>query len=284
MSQNIVLPKISGKSKSTRDLIISVLSEEWPLSAKQVFERVKKQSGESISYQAVHKVLLQLSGEKILEKRGNDYQLSKDWVAGMKTLFNSLEQRYGGKEAFIAGIAEFKGSFEFTFNDLTDFALRMAEMLLADRLIKSKGSRVASVRHGWWPLKFSFDQFPLLRKITKLHGKPPVIIRNDSPFARWISNQYKLAGFKTKIITGVEDYNDDILICGSLIVQIRYSKETKKAIDELFKKNPTLATLFKTYVISGLPDKKIEIHFKITENPALAATLGKHYMDIWNSH
>jgi len=279
------LPRFNSKSVSTKDIVISILGDQWPLSAKEIFTRLGKKSDTQVSYQAVHKLLAQLCGEKVLEKGGGRYQLSKAWIASAKQFITALEKKYESKETFIRGINEFKGSFEFDFNDITDFSLSMADMLLSDRVAKSKGRyRMVSLRYGWWPLTFSFDHIALLRKILKAHlSTPYAIIQKDSSFGRWLNRQYNAIGFKSKIIPGLDEYNDDILVSGSLIAQVNYSVETKKAIDVLYNKISDLRALFKEYVKPTFPKKGIEIHFKITENPALAATLGKHYMDIWNS-
>lgn len=279
-----MLPSQSPRKPSTRDLIISILGDQWPLSAKEISTRLGKKSDAQVSYQAVHKLLAQLCEEKVLEKSAGRYQLAKAWIADVKQFITSLENKYESKETFLAGIAEFKNSFEFTFHDVTDFALSMAEMLVSERFVTSKGGyRVAALRHGWWTLRFNFDQFLLLKKISRLLNKPYCIIKKDSPFVRWLNKQYTLAGFRPKTVDGLEGPDDDILICGSLIVQVNYSKETKKIIDELYAKIFSLTDLFKHYAVSTRPEEKAEIRFKITDNPALAATLGKHYMDIWNS-
>jgi len=281
MAINVTLPQLGLKGSSTKDLIISILSEEWPLSAKEIFARVQK-SGAEVSYQAVHKLLLQFCEGGVLEKEGVSYQLSKGWISRIKQFATSLEKRYEGKDAFLSELSTFRGSFEFTFNNVTDFSLGMAAMLLSERCAKSKGTcRLAVLRHGWWPLTFQFDQFLLLRKIVKLHSAPYCIIRKDSPFARWLNKQYNLIGFNSKIVDGLKDYNDDIAIIGSLIVQVNYSKETKKVIDELYARTPGLTALFKEYVVSTFPQKKVEINFKVSENSSLAATLGKHYLKVW---
>ncbi|HLD58935.1 MAG TPA: hypothetical protein VI977_04850 [archaeon] len=280
-----MLPERTKPAVSTKDLVIQILGEEWPLTIKQIHERVKRQSDQNLTYQAVHKLLVRLSNEGVIEKETGKYKLSKTWIFNTKQFIASIDRKYSAKEAFLANLSSFKGSFDFTFNDISDLALSMAEMFLSERCQKATGPYwIGVLRHGWWPLKFSFDQFLLLKKISKSLSYPYSIIRKDSLFARWVDKQYKLANFKSKIIDGLQDYNDDIVIMGSLIAQVNYSNATKKAIDDLYAKIPGLTALFKEYVVPSFPKIKVEINFKMTEDPALAATLGKHYMEIWQKN
>jgi len=271
------------ESGSTKETIIFILSEEWPLSTKEIAARVNKKSNKQITYQAVHKVLLQLCNEKVLEKNKGQYKLADFWIENIKRFITAVEKKYAARENFIEELAKFKNYFEFTFDNVTNFSVSMAEMLLSERFANVKGGyRLGSLRHGWWPPTFSFDQVLLLGKIAKVH-KPICIIRKDYPFSRWLHKQYNLVGFRTKIHTGLIDNNDDILLVGPLIVQINYSKETKTAIDALYQKTNGLTALFKEYVSSTFPKTKISIKVSISENQALATTLGKHYLEIWKN-
>ena len=71
MTLSVTIPT-PGKGKSVKDCIISILSAEWPLSAKKIYNRIKS-GGAEVSYQAVHKALKELSGKGILEKEDKGY-------------------------------------------------------------------------------------------------------------------------------------------------------------------------------------------------------------------
>ena len=82
---------IFGNSDSSRDLILKILSEEWPLSAKEVYSRVSKVSSKEISYQAIHKTLISLVEENIIEKEDGKYLVSLSWVGNTKEILSKLE-------------------------------------------------------------------------------------------------------------------------------------------------------------------------------------------------
>ena len=81
---------IFGDSDSSKDLILRILSEEWPLSAKEIFSKVSKISSKDISYQAIHKTLNSLVEENIVQKVEGKYLLSLSWVCDTKEMLAKL--------------------------------------------------------------------------------------------------------------------------------------------------------------------------------------------------
>jgi len=67
-------------SSSTKEKIIELLSEKWPLTAKKIYRNLLRNYRLSITYQATHKALKELAENGILEKRKEGYLLNKEWV------------------------------------------------------------------------------------------------------------------------------------------------------------------------------------------------------------
>ena len=86
---NLNLPKLSA-AKSTKDQIISLLSENWPLSAKEIYNRLQREQASEITYQAVHKTLGEMSEEGILTKEEKGYRISDSWIKNLKEFSNCL--------------------------------------------------------------------------------------------------------------------------------------------------------------------------------------------------
>jgi hypothetical protein len=87
-----------GKSSTTKDTIIQILSEEWPLTVKQIYERVQKKADKAITYQAVHKTLKQMFVEGVLEFSDKKYSVSKKWLKNNKLIYDALLHSYSVKE------------------------------------------------------------------------------------------------------------------------------------------------------------------------------------------
>ena len=57
--------------QTAKEKIISVLSQNWPLSARKIYHLLQRSDAKTnVSYQAVHKILKSMTGEGILEKSG----------------------------------------------------------------------------------------------------------------------------------------------------------------------------------------------------------------------
>jgi len=62
MPISITIPTL-GKPKNVKDAVIAVLTNEWPLTARKIYNKTKNMSL-NVSYQAVHKAVSELALEK----------------------------------------------------------------------------------------------------------------------------------------------------------------------------------------------------------------------------
>ena len=64
------------ETNSTKSLIIKILSENQPLSLKELHAKLQKQK--QLSYQATHKAVSEMVNEKILLKMKAKYEINKE--------------------------------------------------------------------------------------------------------------------------------------------------------------------------------------------------------------
>ena len=100
MNKEPLIPSLnSTENNSSRDLIIKILSNEWPLSAKEIYSRVQKINQKSISYQAIHKTIKQLVNNGTLIKDHNKkLQLSIEWITNIEKYSSNLRSAYLDKQ------------------------------------------------------------------------------------------------------------------------------------------------------------------------------------------
>ena len=79
---------------NSKEKIIQLLSENWPLTGKEVYNRLMHEYSHEITYQGVHKALAELSEENIVEKNGSKYLLNHDWIDTNKKFFELMQERY----------------------------------------------------------------------------------------------------------------------------------------------------------------------------------------------
>ncbi len=93
MPLTVTLPNISSPA-TTKDQIISILSNLWPLSAKSIHTTIKREFGSEASYQAVHKALKDLQKDKVVATEGKDYKLNSEWLKNIKSFSDRVIENY----------------------------------------------------------------------------------------------------------------------------------------------------------------------------------------------
>ncbi len=264
-----------SKTKNSKSQIISVLGERWPLTTKEVFSELQKQFGTTISYQAIHKVLQEMIDEQIVVKNGKSYELNNDWISNLTKFSSTLKEQYSGSRKKYALDKNFEGTVRWEFDDYSIMCVEMAKIFGGNVLVgKGKPQGFAILRHAWWPLNFRFMDFTILATIMKNNQKGYGVIESDTPFDNWIAKQYRAVNF-TGVKTGEKGLNlkKDLAIHGESLVEITYSDETKKMLDEVYSQTRDLGDLFKHYVKQAISKTPVKIEVTITRNPELAALL-----------
>ena len=72
------------KDKPVKNVILDILEKEWPLTAKQIYYTIKKQSSRHLTYQAVFKTVKLLEREGILKADKKAYQLNIDYLYDLR--------------------------------------------------------------------------------------------------------------------------------------------------------------------------------------------------------
>ncbi len=107
----------------SRDAVLDVLSREWPLPAKAIYNRVRKEHRLSITYQAVFNLLRELVEDGILVKRSQTYLLAPEHVENRISFYSEVKKKYID-EGIIKSI---KTEEVFVFNSMRktmDFILK----------------------------------------------------------------------------------------------------------------------------------------------------------------
>lgn len=275
MTLNIIVPHFSSKGNSTKDLIISTLSEEWPLSIKEIHARLQKNYSLKASYQAVHKSIVELEEDNVLMKNGKNYELNRVWISSVKKFGEQLENKYSDSIGKYEIDSNFTGQINLKFNDVSLFIVTIAEILAKGTLIgKGPNIGVGIFRHLLWPLRFSFADYELFKKMAKNIDKTYAIIKNETLLDKWIETQYLKGGFGgIKFDSKIKSPDDHLIIHGDSIIQINYSEETNKIVDMVYERNHNLTDLFIEYFIRDALKRKADIEVKIRKDPAVATLL-----------
>ncbi len=112
MSNISLLEMSKTKKRGAREAIISILSREFPMTIKKLYNKAKKEYNFGVTYQAVFKLVKGMVDDDILEKLDNEYKLNINWVRQLKNEIDIIERNYLGKSE-ISGADEQSAVNEF---------------------------------------------------------------------------------------------------------------------------------------------------------------------------
>lgn len=258
----------SPNSTRVRDRLLIILSQEFPLSVKELYNRIRK-DGQEVTYQAVHKVVQDLMEEKIVEKEGRGVKLSKNWIHQVKDYAMAIDMMYtrGHNQQIPSKIDK---PVKIVIEDLSKYVTWMAENFRDGKFTGGKPSSVhAMFYHAVWPLRFNFMDFELLRQMTT-NCKTMGFSVCDMPLDKWICQHYKLGGvidFKTGVKA---DITDDYFANGDMVIRAEFSPETRKYMNNIYSKIGDLKQLFNFYFLDEKKNETTHIEITIERNPTMA--------------
>jgi hypothetical protein len=271
-TNRLVLP---ANSDSLKDLIVSLLLEELQLNAKKIHSKISQQK--NVSYQAVHKALTELNNKKVIEKEKHKYKLSLKWIETEIQRLHNAKKLYLGKEKLIF---QKNPEGEYKYTNWTELCVEFAKFFGKTGSQKQDNKQIALLEYGWWPFKFRFKDFFLIRKMVKNDPCGKIIIQKDTSFGRWICKQYLRLNGKA-IILGKTRFDEDIFIQNDLIYQIKFSKDTKRLFKKYFQKFNGMEDTFKEFGLRKEP--KIDATLTITRNQSLANLLKEQFETIYKN-
>lgn len=265
------MPFLGGKN-SVKDDIFTILGEEPRLSAKEIHARIKRK-GKNVTYQAVHKTLLHLAEQKVIDKENGKYRIQKNWIEQIKDHLTILEHQYQEKPSAKRILEQVKkGPVKLHFSSLTTMGVFTAELLVEKRIQDGKKlANFACVRHAWWPLKFEPSQYLIFRKMDDNNPNNRVVVIKNDPFDLWITKYYTIVNTENRLLfKPKEKWEEDLIAKGDLVIQTRYSKDTLKRMDTIYQKISNLTELFDTYFVNVGKDEGFDIEMNISINPTLS--------------
>lgn len=260
----------SERKRPVKDIIISVISREWPITAKRIYNRVKGQ-GLSVTYQAVHKAIKELTAEGTLIKEDKEYSIKPDWIKQNKRFYEELERMMMvGKNISIEEILS-NDITEISFGNVYEFFSFTLDIL--EKIVEKSEQKlcVNEVHNMYWALSGSKKEQEQFRKILSLHPKTYFLCRGDTFADRMLAKFYEQFGAKVK--TGFEcARNNDIMAGGGYVLQIFFEKKTRDQIHKLYSNiNESMQDLNRIY--DQLFSIKTRINVIVKKDPELASEI-----------
>ncbi len=264
MSVEISQLKLTSKVKTSRDAVISILSDAKPLTAKEIYTRVMREFGMNITYQAIYKTLKEIESEGILKKDKDRYSIDFIWIENNKKLLEDLEKKLLEKSA------ENKESTVIESDTYHGFG-RILLQRFAHDFDKGIFTETCSFQnHLWWTLALQKDEYDWFKKIGK--AKAHIVCKNNTLFDKCMATVYRLAGHKVKL--GINyNSNCDLVVYSSKIYQIYLPEKLKSDIDNSTKELKNSLGLFKKDYQNIMYSKTDKIKIIIIEDKELASQI-----------
>ncbi len=232
-----------------RARVVGALAREWPLTAKQVFKKIcqdcegeGKEGGRNglagckqPSYQAVHKALKQLEGEKVVVGDAKGYSLNATWLSENKGFFDKAERKYAGKEKlWLSDVAE-NSSATMEFDSFLEAALWFLDAMERDYAENpAPDLGVICWRHPWPLSTLPEKDFLRLKKLMD-RDVHYALCSSNNPFDCALMDFWEKIGKKPRLGVDVAKNCDEIAI-HDYYIQYFLPDGTRRQMDALFKK------------------------------------------------
>ncbi|MFH1586660.1 MAG: hypothetical protein ABID38_02290 [Candidatus Diapherotrites archaeon] len=260
MVGTIILPKI-GQPKTTRDAVISILSQEWPLSAKQIYNKLQRENGFAVSYQAAHKILKELEKEKIICVDELAYSINPEWVERIGNFAKMMQESF-------ASFSNGSGSNNFYLDSIYNLDSFMVE--LAEKIMSPERQTFCIYwSHFWIPL-FQKETYRRMREMIEASDSYG-ISKSSTVLDQWCEKFWTSS--KVRMKCGIDLNTPDFIVYGDFVIQVYYPKEIIKELDKIYSSCNNISEFDMSSMFENVFEKKTKIPITINQNPELAKQL-----------
>jgi len=266
MAFNIIVPEPSSKPKNSKDAVITLLTYEWPLTLKQIYNRIKKQYSYSSTYQSVYKTVKELLEKKVLIQKDKQYEINIDWIKKLQSFTDIVETNYYAKQKLhsVAGLKESKSNQDITilnFETIFD-AEKYLYYFMKTELFKKKNEKICyQISHEWKPLFYLRAEYNYYTRLIE-KGHKIYFLSSGNSYLEEISKKfYKSIGVHFKILKNYQ--TQDTIAFSDYFIQIFIPEELKSLMKKQLDSKEIMG-LFQTL------NKKSSIKMIINKDSSLA--------------
>ena len=270
MPLNLFVPQIiDSEGASVKDLVVLVLSSEFPLKIKRIHSILTKKYGCKATFQATYKAVNELLRKGVVVKLEKEYSLNKNWIVRLTLFARDIEKNYQSDKGF--PIIEENDNLSLNFDALADVDRFVLAKLEAYPEERKKIKAVAFFSHLWWPMFYSFREYLQLKEIARKIDLA-IYCSGNTPMDKWCAKYYSCLGIKVK--TGEKHgHKTDLIVFKGYVIQIFYPKKVLNKISLVFSKYKRIEDIRVPDFYSSLFEKKSNIQLLINRNPLLSKEL-----------
>ena len=276
MAIDVTIPQLGKVKKTNKDLVISALKYDYPLTLIKLTNAIKKKYHVSVTFQGVRKAVNQLVENGVVVKISKEYSLSKDWILRLRDFVEDLHETYFTENTRIKEIEAIGGDIRvYTFDNLIDadvFWNNIIGKWFDEGKTKKDKYYVQQSGHTWYVLANLEEETKILEKIQKNKIKFYTLAIGNSVLDKWSRKYYKKQGFFYTTSKNKKDTSKYFAVYGDRIIQCDYPTRLTNEIDKIYQKAKDFESLDVTGLIKILR-KKTELKILVMRNPVVAEQL-----------
>lgn len=230
---------IDVQNASIRNNIIKMLSEQHPLSAKEIFEIIIINQ-KNASYPAVYKTLKMLTREKKLVKHNRKFSLNLDWIKEMKSFSEKVEENYTHKLSNLPSLDKFEQHKTHTFKfinlaEAEEYRKRLQTEYISDKRIFPY---CAIYNHLRSPVIQTGKSITTIQTVVQRRINSYLAVAADTPIDRWCAKFYsvnKTISVKLGLIIPTARLCETMVL-GDVIIQTFIPENIQTYMDYVYKK------------------------------------------------
>lgn len=278
---SLTIPGFGLRGLSTKDAIISILGSQWPLSVKDIFQIAKKEYGITVTYQAFHKMLIELEGKKVVVRTPAGFSLNPQWIEDIKYFSDQLSKTYSRDPA----VANFqnKDIVNLHFESLISSIRFIIHHFHGDFQNPQKKPRICLLEHPWLPVGANETDWERIKEIFRVPYFG--LYRGNTPLDKF-GNKIT-ANLGKKSLNGIDYPADgDLVLEGDYVAQLFYPRELKNKLAEIFESSSTLENIdqFDMGIAYDLYTGNYPVKIVISKNVFLANSLRIEAIKLYEKH
>jgi hypothetical protein len=290
MTLEIITPTLGKIKKPVKDLIISTLMYDYPLTLIKLTNAIKKKFTVGVTFQGVRRAVNNLVEEKILLKKGKEYEINRDWILEMKEFIDKLHDSYSTPEGNIINIEELGDDIKiYTLRNLLE-ADKFWNNIIAKWFEEDKNQEKPSTYaqlcgHTWYVFGQMGEETAIVDKSRRFKINAFILCNGDTYLDRWCKKYYSDLGshFTTNKDKNKGDNAKYFGTYKNYIIQTEYPKWLTEELDSIYVKAKNFDT-FNAQRLTKAVLKKTPIKIIVMRNNLLAEQLRKSVLAHFDNH
>lgn len=271
----LIKTSLNEKNNSTKNIIFSILTKEYPLKTIEITNIIRKRYGKSISFQGVKKAIIELLEEQILINENNKYKINKNWVLENKNYLDELYKTLTKENKQIQKIESIQDEITvFTFetpNAMMKFWEDIIDNWYKNFKNKDPNYNCYQGTHLWEGLLHPDKEKTIMQQLKKKKIISYSLTTGNTILDKLVNNFYKKMGLNSIISSSNSTFDKSYYVgtYGETIVQAIYPKIIVKKLDKFFKKNKSFETL-NLNELADIVNTKCQMKLTVIKNLEMA--------------